>query len=703
MNSDLWYQLPPDMQMWNTAVLENISRKIPEITSYITSVTWSKLDPATGDGDGLVEFLGGIGAAPIIIRGNKLAPIDLITTNTNGNIKFYPLSPLFLQKIYADNVIGTPVQNQTASDDDHEGPTRRIRNIKTVEGVKYASVEAAEALLGEITKSASVTNWMLEQMPETFLAICERVAEGENEKTASAVDDLDLPPLMMVWRDNDKYYANGNEVNADIVSDFCKMASATDDERIALMNGIPLVRDFRTKVAEIHIPEEQDLIADAELEDVEDLFTDSEYNPAYDPANKNDHQVYLATAYMKDGTKIRGLIFDTKNWCPCHIDSCHNAGSIPTTSGPQEANVHIGSHSNHPLELFISEKGYGINASIKTTSKIGTSVRYIYESSVRSDPTMGAMGLVLYPDCLGDFGRIESVIKLPSKTIIKLYSHLDHAVHSYNLDNETGFFETVNHPLDLAFEHETTATVSMTGVNGIVTRNNEGDFIIDGITYSSVNCPYALMSKYAASYDDAVKIATIASKFGKCIFEVTDSVDTEKTAAEAYNDNLVKRDNKGTKAGTDDTLTEAEVSNYKRPSLAAASPESTMSLAEEDMFDTGNTTESNVPAAGQINNGPSGYTMPVSSKDLENVIHLNNPTVVDAYMMSNLSSDLTSKENLMRTSDSILHALEDLSQLLFLVRQGNMDYLNENDVQVAMMKLTEVAQSLGINTSQVGA
>ena len=29
MNSELWYELPPDMSMWNNAVLENIARKSP--------------------------------------------------------------------------------------------------------------------------------------------------------------------------------------------------------------------------------------------------------------------------------------------------------------------------------------------------------------------------------------------------------------------------------------------------------------------------------------------------------------------------------------------------------------------------------------------------------------------------------------------------------------------------------------------------
>ena len=47
MNSELWYELPPDMSMWNNVVLENIARKIPDIPSFISSITWSRIDPAT--------------------------------------------------------------------------------------------------------------------------------------------------------------------------------------------------------------------------------------------------------------------------------------------------------------------------------------------------------------------------------------------------------------------------------------------------------------------------------------------------------------------------------------------------------------------------------------------------------------------------------------------------------------------------------
>ena len=258
MSDNMWYQLPPDMTTWNTAVIGNIARKLPEITNYISAVTWSRLDPATGDADGLIELLGGTCAAPVTIRANKMAPIDILVTSANGDTKFYPLSPAFLQKIYADNVLGKPVSNLTDRDEDYIGPSQRVRNIKTVDAVKYASKEAVEHIYNEMTKSASVVDWMFTNMPEVMLAIHEKAtAPEEVEKTAAP----EMPDLLVAWKDHDTYKCNGEVITADVVNELFKFANATEEERINFMNGVPFVRDNREKIAKLVIPRQEDYIA----------------------------------------------------------------------------------------------------------------------------------------------------------------------------------------------------------------------------------------------------------------------------------------------------------------------------------------------------------------------------------------------------------------------------------------------------------
>lgn len=301
MNSELWYELPPDMSMWNNAVLENIARKIPDIPSFISSITWSRIDPATGDAEGMIDLLNGIAAAPIIVKGNKLAPVDIVAVKGNTNdVKFYPLSPLFLDKIYADNVLGEPAQRTTESEDDYEGPSRKVKRFKTVDATKYASVEAAKELLEEISKSASVVNWMVENLPEGLTAIYDKANEVV-EKVATAPE---IPELTVVWKDRDSFYANGDEVTAAQVSEFCKLANVTDEERSNLFAGIPIVRDTREKVASLIIPKSpNDLVVDR------NPFADTEDADSVSPTVA-PRDISLTSAILKDGRTVHGLLFD---------------------------------------------------------------------------------------------------------------------------------------------------------------------------------------------------------------------------------------------------------------------------------------------------------------------------------------------------------------------------------------------------------
>ena len=231
------------------------------------------------------------------------------------------------------------------------------------------------------------------------------------------------------------------------------------------------------------------------------------------------------------------------------------------------------------------------------------------------------------------------------------------------------------------YPEEIDRSIMTTGVNGVVTRNEMGDLIVDGTSHTIVNCPYALMTKYASSYEDAKEVCKVAFETGRC--EFTTVFTDVKTAAR--NDNPDKSqvkdtktdkatNTKGTKSGTDDTYGEDQMA-LPNPFL---DPRDQMSIP-----------------------GPS-VNNPVSSKDLENIIQVNDPQVMDAYLTGNLAlSNLSGQETLMKASDSILNAISHLSQLLFLVRQGSLDYLSESDLQVAMNKMTDVADRLGINNVQV--
>ena len=677
MDSELWYQLPPDMSAWNTAIVENMARKLPELPAYINSITWSKLDPVTGDGEGLVEFMNGIAAAPIIIKGNKLAPVDIVATNTGAGIKFYPLAPVFLQKIYADNVIGEPVQNATETDEDYVGPSKKIKHIKTVDAVKYASVETAKQWLAEIDKVASVANWFAEKMPETLVAIYNRANEVEEQVKEASIE---APELMMFWSENGKFFANGEEMSSEDIGALCKFAGVSAEDRVGLMNGKPIVVDNREKTARIHIPYEQD-VTSISLND-EDIFSDS--RPRADIASP---AIAVTDAYLRTGEVKRGIIFTragrNSQW---GRDAWSPMNGKPSTYVPEVDENKAREH----LELFVCNEGYGINDSIKTSVRTPVEGKVIVENSDPVDPAVGMMCLVMSLDgYFTHIGRIMNVRRYGQLRLVTIYDIVEHKEHEIKFDNLI-FIEIPDVNLAVVRPEEKSSIVTGSGINCIVRKGDDGRIILDGESHSLVNCPFALMNKYAAAYDDAKAIVDIANDYGMCAFEVM-TEEAVKTAAFNDNPDATKKNRKGTKAGSDD---ENPTQQSDAPQLQQMTPEAQMSVGQSAL--------SGAPGAGQA--GHSSMVQPISSKDLETLVQVNSPKAMDAYMLGNLaqSNNLTSREQIVRTSDSVLDAIGNLSQMLFLVRNGSTQYVSENDIQSALSKLSDVAQAIGISNSQVG-
>lgn len=678
MSDNMWYQLPPDMTTWNTAVIGNIARKLPEITNYISAVTWSRLDPATGDADGLIELLGGTCAAPVTIRANKMAPIDILVTSANGDTKFYPLSPAFLQKIYADNVLGKPVSNLTDRDEDYIGPSQRVRNIKTVDAVKYASKEAVEHIYNEMTKSASVVDWMFTNMPEVMLAIHEKAtAPEEVEKTAAP----EMPDLLVAWKDHDTYKCNGEVITADVVNELFKFANATEEERINFMNGVPFVRDNREKIAKLVIPRQEDYIAS----EVVDAMAGEGSGRIY-----SDGEAMFTSIQLKSGRMEAGILFREGNDQIDERDITNNMRS-GYTSDKSSIISDRDADARYAKYLFVSNNGYALAPAFVHTPTVQVPVNYIFNNSEPSEPALGMVGIVLSKYGMKAFGAITDIFDAGKYKKVTVMNYLTNLPYTFSLGIDQTFFEVNGDRLDPAAAGEVNVpTVSFTGVNGTLARDNEGNLVLEGTTYSKINCPYALMSKYAASYEDAVEVTEQALKTGKCVFDAVES-DLSKTAAR--NDNQTdktKVDNKKTRQGTDDQ-TQAEQAEDQaavtNPSLASVSPEMAMSidLANDTNMGFG------IPTAGRIRT-----VKPVTSTDLENVVQVNSPQVMDAYLVGNLANGSATSESLMKASDSIVDALSQLSQLLFLVRQEKYDFLSENDIQAAMNKLTDVASAIGV-------
>ena len=674
MDTDLWYQLPPDMEAWTNVVIENVARKIPEIPQYIQSISWDKFEPTRGDADGALYLMGGLAAAPVTIRSNRLAPVDIVATKTG---KFYPLTPLFLQKIYADNVIGEPANDpHYDADNVSEGPGRRIRHYKTVDAVKHASIKTAKEFRTAIEKDASVANFMLKEMPDALEAIIAR--SEDNPKLEKVAKRSFWPQLQMVWKDNAGFHFNDEIVPAEDIGDFCKTAGILPEQQTAMLQGQPIVIDLRTKTAKLEIPDA--LLAEAKIKEMNASRTGEDTSSTVGKVLKNDEPAVLTTAVLRDHRVVPGIIFkptlhteDTSTKLKAHNEQ------FPVT----RSNTFYPDEDDYATEVFVSAMGYGILPNkIKSTARLPITLEEIKEISHVSSPENGMTVISIGPGRLEDIGQILSTVEFGSHHQVVIESYLSGRPTSVNADT---LYEVVENKLPVAYDKEELPVQSFTGVNCHVAVDADGNFVLDGESKSAVNCAYALMSKYAASYEDAQTIVAVAKRLGDCAFHI-DEEDVKLAAKD-----------KGTKSGTDDTEDdekEDDSNQQKQPTQADNSSQTVDMSNPASLFqDPG---PQGIPSI-----SPAQALGPVNSEDLANVSKLNSPELMDNYLTSAMAAnDMTGQETMMQASDAIVSALSQLSKLLFLIRQGNISYVSESDAQVAMNKLNDVAQSLGVNATQ---
>ena len=213
-----WYQLPPDIAQWQSLIISNLARKIPEIPSYISGIDIPQMDPVMGSADGLVYLINGMGAVPITVRQNRLAPMDILVTR---NDEFYPLNESFLQQMYSDNVIGVPQNPPSAVGDDvEEGPAVRIHRINTIDQVKQASQEVKDQLKEKIAASAELLDFFGTHRPGILAALLEPTVTKE---AATETPEVEFPSIMYLAKDDHGYSFNGEAVSIKQASELMNM------------------------------------------------------------------------------------------------------------------------------------------------------------------------------------------------------------------------------------------------------------------------------------------------------------------------------------------------------------------------------------------------------------------------------------------------------------------------------------------------
>ena len=177
------------------------------------------------------------------------------------------------------------------------------------------------------------------------------------------------------------------------------------------------------------------------------------------------------------------------------------------------------------------------------------------------------------------------------------------------------------------------------------------------------------------SLEDALEVGNAAKRHGSIMFKVAAPDDAKKG----------KEDSKGSKPAekaqpTEDPATQAPSSAQAQPTEDPAQP------AVDPMAQ------------------PSAMN-PAMSPDfdsLQDIAKVNDPQLMDTYLSANLTDvNVAGREEIMQISDDVVEAVKSLGKLLFRIRLGQIDYVKEGDVQTAFNKMSEVANALGLSSTQI--
>lgn len=643
MNHDNWYAMPPSPDQWQSFVFSNLARKVPEIPQYVAGIEFNRIDPVLGDADGLVYLIGGLAAVPVTIRQNRMAPLDVMVSK---NEDFYPVSEAFLQKIYADNVLGEPSNEPGYSEDQvAEGPGKRIQYYNTVNGsnsnsaklASEASYETKVALRNEIEKSASLLTFFNDKMPDLLEVLY--TAQPDAVKVASAPEE-EMPDLFYMYRSENGYRCNGEAVTTKTASAFMDIVGFTDEDKLDVMQGQELCLDNRDKTAAIvldsfvsQLPKEPDY-----SNETEDLSTG------------------IATVVSVSGEVLKGLLYReyTSNSVP---------NSLKGYTGKTGAYRHI----------FICDKGYAVQEDVFVIDIVPVELKHVREASQPTTPEVGKFGSIITNGRVNVPFNICAVETYGTTTMVRSAAY-DMATDEFEVNANAQFYDVVDNRIELA-SNKKDAFHSVEGQNVSVSLNGEGKIVVASQVYDYNDAIYTLMTDYNLDYTDAKTVSDSTLSRGSVNFKIAAEKDKKDTERETKKE---------------DKHSEDEKEQYD---LQAQQAQSEMDAASQ---------QAQQAQANQQVTVNQGQLTPVSQEDLDDVASMNDPSLMDAYITGKLTDVNTAgREQIMQASDAIIGAIKAVGRILFLTRLGKIEYVKEDDAQLALNKLSDVAKSIGIASSQL--
>ena len=735
--NETWYKLPPDPNQWQQVIVGNLARKVPEIPAFIAGMSFDELDPVMNNADGMVQLHKGVACIPIIVRGGRLAPMDIMVTQDE---KFYPVTDAFLDKLYSNNVIGEPTSMQRDYGGVGEGAAQRVEAINTI---KRASVETRLKLCEALLESPDAMQLIKTSNAPLYNEIFNPI-KIRMPKLASTTQ-YTPPEVILLSGADGKFTINGVEVPtkyAGVVADYMGL---DDAPRRELLKGGYALLDRREKTASLVLPEDMEAMVNETAE------------------SKLGHINY-ATVMGRRGTPITGLL----------IRGGHKFSEIIPGRTPFDAKKRsIGPN------IFINDNGYAISHNMVILDAVTIKdLTPLVSVSSPSVPKVNDVGMFLdVPStdsneicCTPDMNliRILGIVsygmfyEVHYRDLATMEDHRENINHNSNVK----FFTVTDNRLELA-KNDYEGFVSMPGQIYSVSATPDGKLVMFNEAMSHSNVVFNMMDTLGLGFEDAVALSDTALHNGRAVFKVaadeqsmqppapeqvsmTDIAEQKTKEVAEFLDVASKSPAGGINFMPQQTTSylsraELESGNVPRmvdgtsqpqqlqhglranqttgqvpqsmPQVQGQQQQQSMSQAQQSMSQAQGLPQQQglqqqqgdqtMPPVGDAmqqvpQEQPIMDTRPVDFEGINDIAKVNDPKLMDSYLTGKLIDVNTAgKEQIMQISDDLFEAVQSLSKLLFIIRMGRIDYLNEQDVQMAMNKMSDVIRSIGVAANQM--
>ena len=507
--SQAWMALPADTNQYMPFIIQTMAQKIPEITRFISRVEFSRMDPIMGDMDGLVYLKDDRVAAPIVIRGGRLAPIDVIV---DGEENFYPLSLDFLSKLYANNVIGeASKQPDPGAYGLPDGPAYQVRYFNTLGSSnsklrrKSAAALIADApheyvmKLASALQAAPMAIGLLDKhYPETLQAIFSH-ADAPEKVAAAPVETL--PDLIMLGHgDHDDYYLNGAPIDAKVAGDVLSMFKVAGEARYEFLSTSNsfICKDMRPleKIASVIIPESNHTVGS--------------------PTGTS----CIADVIDRNGFTYRGV------WlAPDVAGAKENKGAQPPYFTNDMGVTGVGNDSQAHYGLFIGPDFYSMQQDIALLNPVPIDLSAVIEASTPSEPCNNMFGIVASkgsykgPMLIAGAQRFGKSVRIVGHAMFSDY-------RMTIFDGFDAFYEIPSEQKHLKQSAECEFH-AMPGELFAVKKTLDGGFVFEDKVYDHVNMLYHLMSIKGLDAKLAESAVKQAADFGQFRFKMAAAAPAE--------------------------------------------------------------------------------------------------------------------------------------------------------------------------------